>query len=509
MVGVRRRMTVAVVIAAALVTGATACDRPSTLPRAKAGARCPKDGAFARNATHVLQCKRNLRWTAILPIGQADSLYVNFVLNPPTTAAPATTSPPAPPATDSPITVPPAPLVTVPPITVPPVTVPPLPAETQPEVVTAGPPAPADGRVAVDGISADGRYALVTISGPPGDDNAVLHLIDRTSSTTTRIAPAGRGVLSANGEYAAFGTDAQLVAADTDDVGDVYRWRRSTGAFTRVTVGLGGAVPDRGAGHPAGVSDDGRFVLFPSGSSNLVPGDTNDTLDLFVRDLTAGTTTRVNVTSAGEQSEGTFYPLPARLSASGRYVAFATTATNLRPDDTDGDFDVFRRDMTTGAVVPVTLQHADEPGMGGGLVAISADGDRVLIKEGFAGRVVTMSTGSRVDPAGAPPEYVGQPSYGEAAYSPNARYVGYTGLYQTSFAGYGPALVVTDQETHETRLVRAGYPCDAGPGRLAVDGPTMHITDNGRVFCAGGAAYSDPNASNSTYRTYLWPSPFG
>ena len=102
-----------------------------------------------------------------------------------------------------------------------------------------------------------------------------------------------------------------------------------------------------------GISADGRTVAFDSYASNLVPGDTNmcvsqsdgqqrNCVDVFVHDRKAGTTGRVSVTSAGVQGNGdSFDPV---LSASGRFFAFDSDATNLVAGDTNGATDVFVRD---------------------------------------------------------------------------------------------------------------------------------------------------------------------
>src|SRR5918997_614490 len=102
--------------------------------------------------------------------------------------------------------------------------------------------------------------------------------------------------------------------------------------------------------HHASISDDGRFVAFASSADNLVEGDTNGVLDVFVRDLQAGTTERVSVDSAGNQQNDqqqrdgdTFCGLD--ISADGRYVAFSSAASNLVEGDTNAACDVYVRDL--------------------------------------------------------------------------------------------------------------------------------------------------------------------
>jgi Tol biopolymer transport system component len=94
--------------------------------------------------------------------------------------------------------------------------------------------------------------------------------------------------------------------------------------------------------HPS-ISADGRFVAFHGLSAAVVPGDTNDAEDIFVRDRTAGTTVRINLGPGGVQSTASRTSAGAAISADGRIVAFESTATNLVTADGNGTNDVFVR----------------------------------------------------------------------------------------------------------------------------------------------------------------------
>ena len=107
-----------------------------------------------------------------------------------------------------------------------------------------------------------------------------------------------------------------------------------------------GAPADGLSEYPA-ISGDGRYVAFVSLASNLVPGDTNKTADVFVRDVQTGTTRRVNVTSHGGQANQRSYSVS--ISANGRYVAFTSSASNLAAGTAANSVGVFVRDMKTGA----------------------------------------------------------------------------------------------------------------------------------------------------------------
>lgn len=166
---------------------------------------------------------------------------------------------------------------------------------------------------------------------------------------------ASRAVLSADGRYAVF-TVGRLAGGS-----DVVVRDRITGVLTTVSVSSAGVV---GNGNSAlsSISADGHYVVFESDATNLVPNDTNATWDIFVRDLWAGTTTRVSVAYDGSQlSPGyiggsCFCNVGSRLlnhnggaiSADGRYVLFYSGATNVVPNDTNNQVDTFVRDLQTG-----------------------------------------------------------------------------------------------------------------------------------------------------------------
>jgi hypothetical protein len=137
-----------------------------------------------------------------------------------------------------------------------------------------------------------------------------------------------------------------LVAGDTNGVDDVFVWDRSNGVIQRVSVGPGGAQGNHESGELSAttisISANGRYIAFPSAASNLVRfPDTNRAYDVFVRDLVTGVTRRVSVADGGKLgNQESFNPA---LSTDGRYVAFASAATNLVPGDTNGFPDVFVR----------------------------------------------------------------------------------------------------------------------------------------------------------------------
>jgi Tol biopolymer transport system component len=180
-----------------------------------------------------------------------------------------------------------------------------------------------------------GTTELVSISsaGVQGNDTSAEPTISADgrfiafSSRATNLVPG-----AADG--------ARLSREPPGNRNNVFIRDRLKGTTRRISVSPAGAPGNDNSATPA-ISADGRFVAFLSDASNLVPGDTNGVKDVFVRDRRTGTTRRVSVSSAGAQSKDSS-DHPA-LSADGRLVAFQSGASNLVPGDTNGTSDVFIR----------------------------------------------------------------------------------------------------------------------------------------------------------------------
>jgi WD40-like Beta Propeller Repeat len=228
------------------------------------------------------------------------------------------------------------------------------------------------------------------------------------SGTASRaaLAPGNRyseaPLISADGRFLAFDSHASnLVAGDTNGRNDVFVRDRLSGKTTRVSVRTGGEQ-GTDASYLRAITADGRFVVFSSYASNLVPGDTEGCngerltcSDVFVRDRLTGKTTRVSVGSGGKQANGNSGE--AAISSDGRFVAFSSYASNLVAGDTNKCVrkflggtapsarrypcaDVFVRDGATGDIERVSVNSRDTQANGdSGLrgLAISGDGRHV------------------------------------------------------------------------------------------------------------------------------------
>jgi Tol biopolymer transport system component len=189
---------------------------------------------------------------------------------------------------------------------------------------------------------------------------AVTLVSHANGSPATAVAGSG-GVISGDGGWVAFRSEAtNLVPGQTDanGAGDVFLWRRSTGATTLVSHAAGSATTAGNAESTwLDLSGDGRYFLFRSNATDLVSGqsDGNGLADVFLHDRVAGTTALVThaqgsstTASAGGLAEA------AMVSADGAWAAFASTAPDLTADVDPGNRDLFLYERASGANLSFT-----------------------------------------------------------------------------------------------------------------------------------------------------------
>jgi Tol biopolymer transport system component len=255
---------------------------------------------------------------------------------------------------------------------------------------------------ALPALDAEGRFVAFQSDAPnlvPGDTNQTRDVFvhDRLTGATSRVNVAsdgtqsccgwsGAAALSADGMTVAFHSDApNLVPGDGNGERDVFVHDRRTGATTRVSVASDGAQAVGGGSWYPALSADGRFVAFHSYATNLVPGDRNGGVDVFVHDRQTRVTTRVSVASDGTEGEGGGSGW-ASISRDGRLVAFSSYAPNLVPGDGNGKADVFVHDRATGVTTRVSVAGDGREGAGGdsAIPAISGDGRAVAFESAAA-----------------------------------------------------------------------------------------------------------------------------
>ena len=246
-------------------------------------------------------------------------------------------------------------------------------------------------------ISADGRYVAFDSKASnlgfgdfPTIDNGVTDVFvhDRQTGSTTQVSVSSASAqgnnasyhpsISADGRHVAFESLASnLVDDDTNGKWDIFVRDRQTNQTTRVSIDSAEAEANGDSNSPS-ISADGRYVAFCSTATNLASGDSNGWLDVFVRDRQAGQTTRVSVDSTGAQADGRSWA--PSISADGRYVAFASRATNLVDGDSNDKYDVFVHDRQTHETTRVSVQSISgaEGDDQSNYPSVSADGRYVV-----------------------------------------------------------------------------------------------------------------------------------
>jgi Tol biopolymer transport system component len=222
---------------------------------------------------------------------------------------------------------------------------------------------PGNSDSSISSISGDGRFVAFHSYASnlvPGDNNNAYDVFvrDRLLGTTERASIESNGSegngdslepsISDDGHYIAFESDAPLVVDDNNFQLDIFVHDRLSGMTERVSVDSAGGQSNDGSAYPS-ISADGRYVAFHSFAWNLVVGDTNGGMDIFMRDRFSGITQRISVDSRGMQANGQSYS--ASISGDGRFVAFWSYASNLVPGDTNGSQDVLVRDLQGGGLV--------------------------------------------------------------------------------------------------------------------------------------------------------------
>ncbi len=227
------------------------------------------------------------------------------------------------------------------------------------------------------------------------------------------------------------------------------------------------------------ISADGRYVAFNSEASNLVPDDTNDAGDVFVRDLRTGTVRRAVADDGHQARGGTWY---ARLSADGRFVAFSSSDPTLAPGQRpSGGTHVYVRDLRTGRTEAVGVGPDGTPRLHAGPQAVSADGRYVAFSvptpdhnphlggSELYVRDRVRGTTERISPPLA--ERRGLPAVGETSISADGRYVAFR-AYPPRMWQDGSAVYVRDRRTGALRTVE-GTSDDSRPDKPWYGAPSL------------------------------------
>ncbi len=201
-------------------------------------------------------------------------------------------------------------------------------------------------------------------------------------ANSTSWAPS----VSENGLYVAFHSSANnLVLNDTNGRTDVFLKNTQTGEVTRISVDANGLESNGNSSNPS-ITPDGRYVVYESSATNIVPGDTDSVIDIYRYDRFTGSTWIASVSSNG--SGGNAHSFSPTVSDNGVRVAFMSLATNLVGGDTNGAKDVFVHDFRLGTTERASIDTAGMQGNDDSQhPSISANGDYVAF-ESFATNLV-------------------------------------------------------------------------------------------------------------------------
>jgi Tol biopolymer transport system component len=234
--------------------------------------------------------------------------------------------------------------------------------------------------IAVD-ISVDGRFVVYDSNATnlvtginDGNNGSDVFRWDRTTDTNEVVslkdAANTRDQQSVNPHVSGDGQLVVFVSGLKVFVRDML-----TGETTRVDVDTAGGEPDNFA-ERGDISADGRFVVFFSPATDLVADDTNGAGDCFRRDLAAGQTIRVSV--ADDETEGDDASNHPHVSGDGSLVVFESNAMALVADDSNGQSDVFLRDVAAQTTERISISDTENQlTLGSKRPDVSADGSRV------------------------------------------------------------------------------------------------------------------------------------
>jgi CSLREA domain-containing protein/uncharacterized repeat protein (TIGR01451 family) len=389
--------------------------------------------------------------------------------------------------------------------------------------------------VALTAATSAGEVVTATATGPDGntsefsacatvsDDDVGYTIVSRSDSgaqvTTNPHQPFGTRHVSDDGRFVVFSSDEQL-ASDSNAHQDVFVRDTILNETELVSVSSAGAQGNAGSGNPS-ISADGRYVLFSSSASTLLPSgeDTNGQFDLFVRDRLNDSTERVNLTMSGGQAAFGVRG-GAQMSADGRYIVFCSQSTdmiNTPSGDVNGSSgDIFVRDTVDDTTSLVSVNSAGQQGTSFSWEnpSISSNGRFVTFRsispnfvtptesdfddDFFRHDLITGETIRVNETANGQRFHVGTNTM--SVISDNGRYV----VLQTSINGVLPedrdnAYDVYVRDLELGTLVRVGQPTVGAFWNGTGNGAQDAITPNGRfiVFSSGNQLITNPNDPNA------------
>jgi hypothetical protein len=388
-------------------------------------------------------------------------------------------------------------------------------------------------------ISPDGRFVLFasaannlvsTTNGHPlpiaGGQHLNVYIRDRTNRTTTLVSPTINGTgggngdsiptaISTNGQFVCFESSASdLIANDTNGVADVFVRDLLNNTTMLVSAATNGVVGN-GVCRGSVMTPDGHFVAFVSAANSLVPNDTNNIPDVFVRDLQGGVTTVVSVGALSTNSLPLSSSESPQITPDGRYVAFYSSATNLVPGVTHGG-EVYVRDVVSGTTVWASTNSQTILGSTGFSYnhAISSDGVYVAYetssnaplamqanqRSGYVLRFNTVNGTTDVVNTNAFVLPQSAEEINSLAMSPDGRFIAFVGN-TNSTDGTTSAIYQWDAQSGTTLLVSADLSGNV-PSNSVCDSPRMDPTGRFVSFLSGAPGLVT-NSLAGDYHLYL------
>ena len=207
-------------------------------------------------------------------------------------------------------------------------------------------------------ITPDGRYVTfisVASNLATGDTNGEYDVFVRDRNTDITEAVS----INDDGDFSAAGCDSSSISSDgryvvfrcanssdwveglPGGIDGVFIYDRNTDNISLISVAKDGTAPDGNSYNPF-ISGDGRYVLFSSDATNLIPNDTNARTDYFIKDILTGLISRISESADGVESDGDTTKARTKLTENGGYSIFISGATNLVTGDTNDVYDIFR-----------------------------------------------------------------------------------------------------------------------------------------------------------------------
>ena len=231
------------------------------------------------------------------------------------------------------------------------------------------------------------EVGIETTAAPTQDAPAPIQTLGMQNMRLQANGHSSSPDISADGRYVVFSSAADnLVPGDTNRAADIFAYDRETRTTEMISVTETGALANDASGEP-GISANGRWVVFSSIATNLVAGDTNGQLDVFLHDRQTERATLVSEAVGG--GSGNMMSMGPSISADGRWVAFTSYASNLVPPvdehtgadtaDTNERGDIFVYDRLGGVTHRISLtSEGEQSNDNSGWSGISADGQWVV-----------------------------------------------------------------------------------------------------------------------------------